>query len=309
MSLAALLDVPAPAKLNLFLHIVGRRADGYHLLQSAFVLLDWCDLLHFERRSDGRLVRHDLGQPLPEDDLCLRAALGLQRASGSSLGADISVDKRLPWGAGLGGGSSDAATTLLALNRLWGLNWPRQRLQPLALSLGADVPFFIGGDNAWVEGVGEQLTPISLPQQWLAVVKPAQSIATAAVFSQAKLKRYSDPVILTNFLASIQHSGNLSRQGGNAARMSKGLSAICGFGRNDLQPAAEQLCPQVAQVAHWLAARFGNSRMSGSGSAVFASAGTGSQPLVTWLANELPPAWVGRMCRSLTSHPLRAWAD
>jgi len=143
MSIAKLHDVAAPAKLNLFLHVVGRRADGYHLLQSLFVLIDWCDTLHFERRSDGRLTRHDLGPTLPADDLCLRAARLLQVESGSTLGADISIDKQVPWGAGMGGGSSDAASTLLALNHLWGLRWPFSRLLPLALALGADVPFFL----------------------------------------------------------------------------------------------------------------------------------------------------------------------
>jgi 4-diphosphocytidyl-2-C-methyl-D-erythritol kinase len=138
MSLNALFDVPAPAKLNLFLHVIGRRADGYHLLQSVFQLIDWCDKLHFELRHDGALARHDLGPALPDDDLCLRAARALQAQSGTALGVDISVDKQLPWGAGLGGGSSDAASTLLALNRLWGLRWPRERLLTMCPSSSAD---------------------------------------------------------------------------------------------------------------------------------------------------------------------------
>ncbi|MDP1790638.1 MAG: 4-(cytidine 5'-diphospho)-2-C-methyl-D-erythritol kinase, partial [Methylibium sp.] len=163
MSLQALYDVPAPAKLNLFLHVTGRRDDGYHLLQSVFALIDWADTLHFERRPDGRLVRHDLAVTLPEDDLCLRAARLLQRESACPFGVDISIDKQVPWGAGLGGGSSDAASTLLALNRLWDLHWPRERLLSLGLQLGADVPFFLGGHNAFVEGIGERLTPLALP--------------------------------------------------------------------------------------------------------------------------------------------------
>src|SRR5436190_2613734 len=146
----ALYDVAAPAKLNLFLHVVGRRADGYHLIQSAFVLIDWRDTLHLELRADGGLARHDLAAKLPDDDLCLRAAHLLQRESGTTLGADISIDKQVPWGAGMGGGSSDAASTLLALNRLWALNWPLSRLLTLGLALGADVPFFLAGHNAWV---------------------------------------------------------------------------------------------------------------------------------------------------------------
>src|SRR5207245_161880 len=154
-------DVPAPAKLNLFLHVVGRRADGYHLLQSVFILIDWADTLHLEARSDGKLSRHDLSEVLPADDLCLRAARLLPSESGPSAGADISIDKRVPWSAGMGGGSSDAASTLLALNRLWNLNWPLSRLLGLGLKLGADVPFFVGGRNAWVEGIGEQITPVA----------------------------------------------------------------------------------------------------------------------------------------------------
>lgn len=300
MTLRALHDVPAPAKINLFLHVVGRRPDGYHLLQSVFVLIDWCDALHFERRDDGRLQRHDLGPALPAEDLSLRAARALQQASGTRFGADLSVQKNIPAGAGLGGGSSDAASTLLALNRLWGLHWPRARLQAIALSLGADVPFFIGGHNAFVEGIGERLTSIELPRQWLAVVKPGESVATAAIFASPHLVRDTAAVILCDFLADAQLMQGLDA---GAAR-----SAGAGFGRNDLQPPAESQCPAVTQVAAWLAARFGNSRMTGSGSAVFARAGAGDQPVATWQADELPPGWVGRMCRSLDHHPLLGWA-
>ena len=293
MAVRALWDLPSPAKINQFLHIVGRRADGYHLLQSVFVLIDWFDTLHFEVRPDGQLHRHDLGPVLPADDLCLRAARALQHASASPFGADISILKRVPWGAGLGGGSSNAATTLLALNRLWGLNWPRARLQAIGLALGADIPFFVSGQNAFVEGIGEQLTPLSVPRQWLAVVKPAAALATADVFKHRLLKRDSEAATLVDFLASAQLQNRL----------------LNGYGRNDLQPPAQALCPEVTTVAEWLQARFGNSRMSGSGSAVFARAGTGDQPVATWGADELPPQWVGRMCRSLQHHPLAGWAD
>jgi len=292
MGLSALWDVPAPAKINLFLHVVGRRADGYHLLQSLFVLVDWHDVLHFESRPDGLLRRHDLGPALPAQDLCLKAAAALQQASGTRLGADISIDKRVPWGAGLGGGSSDAASVLLALNRVWGLNWPRRRLQELALSLGADVPFFVGGRHAWVEGIGERLTPIQVPSSWYAIVKPGPAIATASIFGSPLLKRDSEAAILADFLADAQLTQSLFE----------------GYGRNDLQPPAQRECPEVTQVAEWLESRFGNSRMSGSGSAVFARAGTGSQPMATWRENELPLRWVGRMCRSLDHHPLVEWA-
>jgi 4-diphosphocytidyl-2-C-methyl-D-erythritol kinase len=296
VSLTALYDVPAPAKINLFLHVVGRRADGYHLLQSPFQLIDWADRLHFERRADGQLHRHDLGPALPDDDLCLRAARALQAASGTPLGADISIDKQVPWGAGLGGGSSDAASTLLALNRLWGLHWPRERLLSIGLALGADVPFFVGGCNAFVEGIGEVLTPVTLPRQWFAVVKPAASLPTAAIFGHPALVRDTDPVILSGFL-----DGDLG-----TSTLAAGLAE--GFGRNDLQPPAEDRCPEVAQAARWLESRFGNSRMTGSGSAVFARAGTGDQPVATIPAESLPSGWVGRLCRGLEQHPLWAWA-
>ncbi len=289
MSLNALFDVPAPAKLNLFLHVVGRRADGYHLLQSVFVLIDWADRLHFELRQDGALARHDLGPALPADDLCLRAARALQAQSGTPLGADISVDKRLPWGAGLGGGSSDAASTLLALNRLWRLQWPRERLLALGATLGADVPFFIGGNNAFVEGVGERLTPLLLPRQRFAVAKPAAAIATDAIFGSPDLFRNTVPVILTGSFASAGWGD--------------------GFGRNDLQPVAEAHCPEVRAVAEWLRGSFGNSRMTGSGSAVFARVGMEDRSLAAWPAQSLPGPWIARLCCSLDHHPLLGWAD
>ena len=297
MTLHAIHDVPAPAKLNLFLHIIGRRADGYHLLQSAFVLIDWCDTLHFERRGDGRLARHDLAASLPADDLCLRAAQALQRAAGCDLGADISIDKQVPWGAGMGGGSSDAASTLLALNRLWGLDWPLSRLLPIGLALGADVPFFLGGHNAFVEGIGEQLTPIDLPPQCFAVVKPAATIETRAIFESPLLARDTEAATLAGFLACDRFS----------------------FGRNDLQLPAESRCAEVTEALALLEARFGNSRMTGSGSAVFAKvsatidagkadSGIECPPTATW-PPELPAGWVGRMCRSLGIHPLAGWAS
>ncbi len=296
MALTSLYDVAAPAKLNLFLHVIGRRDDGYHLLQSAFVLIDWADTLQFERRSDGQLARHDLNATLPADDLCLRAARLLKTSSGTALGADISIDKQVPWGAGMGGGSSDAASTLLALNRLWGLNWPVARLAELGLQLGADVPFFLGGQNAFVEGIGERLTPLTLPRLQLAVVKPAASIETRAIFASPALVRNTDAVIVAGLLAEA------------------GIERLVeGFGRNDLQPPAEAHCPEVVQATRLLEARYGNSRMTGSGSAVFArlkemEKGTAAVPAAT-LPVDLPPGWVGRMCRSLEHHPLRGWAD
>ena len=314
MSLTALFDVAAPAKLNLFLHIIGKRADGYHLLQSVFVLIDWCDTLHFERRSDSLLARHDLGTALPADDLCLRAARSLQLESGVSLGTDISIDKQVPSGAGMGGGSSDAASTLLALNRLWGLDWPLARLLPLGLRLGADVPFFLAGHNAWVEGIGERLTPMLIPPQNFAVVKPAASLQTGTIFSHPLLVRDSEAATIEGFTEASQTAGSLTS-----------------FGRNDLQPSAESQCPEVVEALIWLSARFGNSRMTGSGSAVFAGRGgntkddtkdsapdnargnTRDSPnaqsqSAAAMFNALPTGWIGRMCRSLERHPLSGWA-
>ena len=287
MSLLSIHEVPAPAKLNLFLHVVGRRDDGYHLLQSAFILIDWCDTLHFERRSDGRLARHDLGTALPADDLCLRAARLLQARSGTALGVDISIDKRVPWGAGLGGGSSDAASTLLALNRLWGLGWSRERLLALALELGADVPFFVGGRDAWVEGIGERLTPLEVPSRWWAVLKPAVAVPTAAIFGSPTLVRDTPAATMSSFLADP-----------------------LGFGHNDLQVPAMAHSGEVGQALDLLRARYGASRMSGSGSAVFAQAGAADAPPIAEVESiSIPAGWVARTCRGLGRHPLVDWAD
>ena len=288
----AIYDVPAPAKLNLFLHVVGKRPDGYHLLQSIFALIDWADTLHFERRADGLLARHDSGDALPPDDLCLRAARELQALSGCTLGADIHIEKRLPAGAGMGGGSSDAASTLLALNRLWGLNWPLSRLLPLGLSLGADVPFFLGGRHAFVEGIGEVLRPIDLPTQRFAVLKPVASIATADIFSSPLLAKSDSVAIVAGF------------PGHNKAE-----SFLSGFGHNDLQKPAEALCPEVGQALEILGQRFGNSRMTGSGSAVFARVTREEKSTSPIWPQELPANWVGRMCSSLDVHPLYGWAE
>ena len=300
MSLKSLFDVPAPAKLNLFLHIVGRRDDGYHLLQSVFVLIDWCDTLHFERRTDTSLARHDLAAPLPADDLCLRAARLLQAVSGVTHGVDISINKQVPWGAGLGGGSSDAASTLLALSRLWGLNWPLDKLLALGLKLGADVPFFLGGRNAWVEGVGERLTPLSIAPQRFAVLKPAAGLETRVVFADHRHVRNTEAATIEGFIAATF-----------------GAVSLTEYGRNDLQPVAESSCSEVAQAADWLKSRYGNSRMTGSGSAVFAvcrtESGTESGTEVEVDSQQvvpfaLPEGWRSRMCNSLQQHPLAQWA-
>lgn len=279
----SLYDVPAPAKLNLFLHITGRRADGYHLLQSAFVLIDWCDTLHFELRRDGQLSREDLTTALPADDLVLRAARALQAATACPLGAHIQIAKQVPAQAGMGGGSSDAASTLLALNRLWGLNLSVSTLSAIGLKLGADVPFFLCGHNAWVEGIGEKITPIPVEQTRFLVVKPEAGLDTAKIFAEPSLKRDSEPAIISGFAANTAgHDFN--------------------FGRNDLQPVAQKLCPGVTQALDWLAAQGLRGRMTGSGSAVFAHLPHGQEAL------ETPTGFQARTCSSLESHPLSGWA-
>lgn len=279
----ALYDVPAPAKLNLFLHITGRRPDGYHLLQSVFMLIDWCDTLHFERRSDTVISREDLGPALPDDDLCMRAARALQTATGCTQGAHISVLKRIPAQAGMGGGSSDAASTLLALNRLWRLQLALPALQSIALRLGADVPFFLCGNNAWVEGIGETITPLEevhqLPKARFVVVKPEAGLDTKNIFSSPFLKRDSDSATISGFAATHYD-----------------------FGRNDLQGVAQTLCPDVTQALEWLAAQGLQGRMTGSGSAVFAQIKQAID-----LASA-PRGWQVRECQNLMQHPLAGWA-
>ena len=314
MPLTGLYDLPAPAKINLFLHVVGRRADGYHLLQSVFVPIDWADTLHIERLPDGRLERVDLGPALPRDDLCLRAARALQQASGTAWGARILVDKQVPWGAGLGGGSSDAATTLIALNRLWGLGWPRPRLAELGLKLGADVPFFLGRGPAFVEGIGELLTPLHVPALPLAVVKPPQSLPTPEIFGHPALKRDTEPVMISGSFDGAAQAVAAPRQdarGAGAVNWPAEWGAVtAGFGRNDLQPPAEDRCPAVADAVAWLVRRYGNGRMSGSGSAAFAHVaedGDGGSSMATFPQGDLPAGWVGRHCRSLQALPLAAW--
>jgi len=273
-------NVPAPAKLNLFLHVTGRRADGYHLLQSAFMLIDWWDELHFDLREDTQLLRHDLSTPLPALDLSLRAAQALQQASGTTKGALIRVKKNLPSEAGLGGGSSDAATTLLALNRLWGLNWPLSRLLPLGASLGADVPFFLGGRNAWVQGIGEELQAIDLPAARFVVLKPRLGLSTATIFQDPALVRDTQPATMDDFAAQPY-----------------------AFGRNDLQAVAQKLCPEVNQALNWLENQSLQPRMTGSGSAVFAKI----EP--STVLPHPPDGWTWRICSNLEVHPLHRWVS
>ena len=271
--------VLAPAKLNLFLHITGRRDDGYHLLQSVFMLIDWCDTLHFDVRDDGVIEREDLNVVLPADDLVIRAAQSLQRASGTNLGAHIAIEKHIPAQAGMGGGSSDAATTLLALNRLWGLNWPLSKLMPLGLALGADVPFFLGGHNAWIEGIGEQITPIDLPAARFAVLKPNAGLETAKIFRAPELQRATETATMPVFAVDPY-----------------------GFGRNDLQPVAQALCPEITEALQWLGSHGLSPRMTGSGSAVFAPLPDGV------LIDSAPHDWQMRICSNMAVHPQAGWA-
>ncbi|WCM94440.1 4-(cytidine 5'-diphospho)-2-C-methyl-D-erythritol kinase [Acidovorax sp. NCPPB 2350] len=280
----ALHDLPAPAKLNLFLHITGRRHDGYHLLQSAFMLIDWCDTLHVELRSDGHISREDLGgSPLPPDDLCVRAARALQKATGCPQGAHIVLEKSIPAQAGMGGGSSDAATTLLALNRLWGLGLDRAALERIGLSLGADVPFFLRGKNAWVEGIGETIVPLekehALPDSRFVVVKPEAGLDTKSIFASPFLERNSERATISGF-AAAQYQ----------------------FGKNVLQPVAEALCPGVSKAIQWLEEKGMKARMTGSGSAVFAQM---SHEIDLF---DLPAKWRAKICDNMRLHPLAGWA-
>lgn len=272
---------PAPAKLNLFLHVTGRRDDGYHLLQTVFRFIDYGDALSFVLRGDGAL---HLSTPLPgvapTRDLCFRAAQALQNASGCRLGAEIRLEKRLPLGGGLGGGSSDAATTLLVLNRLWGLNWPRADLLHLGLSLGADVPVFLFGENAWAEGVGEELTAVTLPPAWYVVLIPPVSVATAEVFAAPELTRNTLPVTISAFSAKL-----------NRPQL-----------HNDLEAVVRARYPQVAQHLDWLSAR-GEARMSGSGACVFAA--YDSEQAALRVLNSRPAEMKGFVARGLEQHPLK----
>jgi 4-diphosphocytidyl-2-C-methyl-D-erythritol kinase len=267
---------PAPAKLNLFLHVVGRRADGYHLLQTVFRFIAYGDVVHLTLRKDGRIVRcHDLPGVTEDRDLTIRAARVLQAAAGTGLGVEIRLDKRLPQGGGLGGGSSDAATVLLALNRLWSLRWPRMRLEKLALSLGADVPAFIFGQSAFAQGVGEKLSALALPPAWYVVLTPAVQISTAEVFAAAELTRNTPPITIADFSA--------------------------GLGRNDLEPVVRSRCPEVARCLDWLKAR-GDARMTGSGACVFVT--VPDRPAAQRILDSLPADMHGFIAAGLDRHPL-----
>ena len=271
----------SPAKLNLFLHVTGRRPDGYHLLQTVFQLLDFGDTVHIDVRQDSQIRRGKALGDVPEDqDISLRAAKLLQEKSGTRLGADIQIDKRIPMGGGLGGGSSNAATVLLALNRLWNLNLSRRELQTLGLKLGADVPFFIFGENAWADGVGESLQGIRLKPAHYLVVTPAVRVSTGMVFTHQDLTRDTLP-----------------------AKM----SAFCdGYGCNDLQPLVCRIYPEVGDCLKWLS-QFGDARMTGSGASVFVA--VDSLQAAKQILEAKPAGVSGFAVNGLLKHPLHDFAD
>ncbi len=279
----------APAKLNLFLHVVGRRADGYHLLQTLFRFIDLNDTLHFTLRTDGVVHRvNDIVGVPAEADLVVRAARLLQRETGCVLGADIQVDKRIPMGGGLGGGSSDAATTLLALNRLWELNVSREKLMAWGLTLGADVPVFVYGENAFAEGVGEQLQPYDLPVAWYVVLCPPVHVPTAQIFSHPELTRNTISMTMRAL-----PKGQDFKSGQNQGGLQLG---------NDLQAVACALYPAVAAHLAWLS-QFAPALMTGSGACVFAEFAT--EVAAEAVLQKLPSSMRGFVARGLQQHPLK----
>jgi 4-diphosphocytidyl-2-C-methyl-D-erythritol kinase len=275
------LTVAAPAKLNLFLHVTGRRADGYHTLESLMVAIDFGDTVALALREDGAIVRtRPLANVAVDDDLTVRAARALQRETGCTLGVDIAVEKRIPQGGGLGGGSSDAASVLLALNRLWRLGLGRERLAAIGATLGADVPFFVGGESALAQGIGEVLLPVSLPTMWIALVMPRVAVPTAAVFGDPQLTRNTPRAKINVFSES--------------------------YGRNDLQGVATAHYPEVAQALARLAARSNAARMTGSGACVFAPFATEDEARAA--CDDRPAGAQAVVARTLARHPLATFA-
>lgn len=278
------LTCPAPAKLNLFLHVVGRRPDGYHLLQTLFRFIDLHDTLHFSLREDGVLRRTNVVDGVAEEqDLCVRAARLLQSDTGCGLGVDITVEKRIPMGGGLGGGSSDAATTLIALNRLWSLGLSRAHLMQLGLQLGADVPVFVFGENAFAEGVGEQLQAFPMAEAWYVVLFPPVHVPTAQIFAHPELTR--DTVSLTMRALLERQFWELQLH-------------------NDLQAVACKLYSEVARYIVWLA-KYGKAMMTGSGACVFAEFASRDQAEA--VLKQLPHGMRGVVAQGLARHPLHDW--
>ena len=285
------LSCPAPAKLNLFLHVVGRRPDGYHLLQTLFRFIDLHDTLHFTLRKDGVVRRtHAVQGVAEEQDLCVRAARLLQSETGCGLGVDIEMEKHIPLGGGLGGGSSDAATTLIALNRLWSLGLPRARLMQLGLRLGADVPVFVFGENAFAEGVGEKLQAYPLPDAWYVVLFPPVHVPTAQIFAHPELTRNADSITMR---ALLEQQFPAERQLRDGQQL-----------RNDLQPVVCDLYPEVARYIAWLE-KHGKAMMTGSGACVFAEFTSRNQAEA--VLHSLPREMRGVVAQGLAKHPLHDW--
>ncbi|MBA2689200.1 MAG: 4-(cytidine 5'-diphospho)-2-C-methyl-D-erythritol kinase [Burkholderiales bacterium] len=280
---------PAPGKLNLFLHVVGRRADGYHLLQTIFRFVEGGDMLRFRVRRDGVIRRT---KPIPgvepEADLALRAARVLQQEAGSSLGADIELAKRLPIGGGMGGGSSDAATTLLVLNRLWQTGLTRERLMKVGLSLGADVPVFIYGRSCFAEGIGDRFQAIELPPAWYVILAPRAAVSTREIFAAAKLTQVAKPIKLAAFSAASGLFERLVETG------------------NDLEAAAVKRYPEIGRHLAWLR-QFGAARMTGSGSSVFCP--FTSRPAAENALRSLPQGMQGWIAAGVDRHPLYQLAE
>lgn len=275
---------PAPAKLNLFLHVVGRREDGYHLLQSVFTLIDRMDTVRLRTRDDGCIVRvSELPGVAPADDLAVQAALLLQEASGTSLGADIEVDKHIPMGAGLGGGSSDAATVLLVLDRLWGTGFGPEALAELGAGLGADIPFFIHGSNAWVEGIGENITPITLDPAWYLVLVPPVAVPTGVIFTAPELTRDTETLKMQDLSP-------------------RGLGVWDAGFHNDLEPVVLARFPEVREHLQWLA-QHAKARMTGSGACVFAA--FESREEAQRVLQLAPAPMRGFVAQGISHHPLR----
>jgi 4-diphosphocytidyl-2-C-methyl-D-erythritol kinase len=274
----ATITLLSPAKINLFLHITGRREDGYHELQTLFQLLDWGDSLSFTANNSGKITLRGMDMNIPTtENLIFRAARLLQRGDA---GVDIVVQKRIPAGAGLGGGSSNAATTLLALNHLWQLQLPRDELQALGATLGADVPVFVGGRTAWAEGIGEVLTPVDLEQRWYVIITPCCHVSTSQIFSHLQLTRNTSPIKMAAFFE--------------------------GYSRNDCQQLVRTLYPAVDESLSWLN-RFGEARLTGTGSSVFAGFGTESEARA--VLRQLPGQWTGVVARGLNQSPVTASLD
>jgi len=278
----------APAKINLFLHITGQRADGYHTLQTVFQLLDFYDTLHIKPTQNGEIKRINEIDGVPaSQDICALAASALQQKTGCKLGVEYMVEKRIPMGGGLGGGSSDAATMLLALNHLWRLGLSRSELMQIGLSLGADVPIFIFGKNAWAEGVGEILSPIDLPEQYYLVLTPAIHVSTAQIFANSTLTRDTKPLKIADF----------SREAN--------LDSESGAFKNDLEAVVCKEFSAVANTLKWLS-QFGQARMSGSGASVFVAIDSkkyASQQKANEILAQKPANVAGFVAKSLVKHP------